>query len=141
MPLYICRWQNGDFSAAFASNREKADCMFDEAVNADAGEVFVAPEFMVHLKLRDKPAGPDDFAPFDLEGFGEDFMDQILTKAYPCFEDAMMADDGTEESVEAAIQHEKARLWGKKKPAKSNDPEDQEASRFYSTGLKASMAL
>jgi hypothetical protein len=42
MPLFICRWQNGDFSAVSASSREEAVELLDEVGNADVAEVFTA---------------------------------------------------------------------------------------------------
>jgi hypothetical protein len=48
MPLFICRWQNGDFSAVSASSREEAVELLDEVGNADVAEVFTAKRFMVH---------------------------------------------------------------------------------------------
>jgi hypothetical protein len=123
MPLYICRWQNGDFSAVFARNREIADFMLDEVGNADLGEVFTAPNFMVHFKLLPKPDGIDDFHPFELEALGEAFGDQILEKCYPHFEKVAMRDDVSMEDLEDALKYEKARLWGSKEVPPSEDPE------------------
>jgi hypothetical protein len=123
MPLYICRWQNGDFSAVFARNREIADFMLDEVGNADVAEVFTAPEFMVHFKLLPRPDGVEDFHPFEFEGFGEAFSEQILEKGYPHFEKVAMRDDVTIEDLEIVLKYEKERLWGSKKVPLSKDPE------------------
>jgi hypothetical protein len=42
MPLFICRWQNGDFSAVSASSRAEALELLDEVSNADVADVFQA---------------------------------------------------------------------------------------------------
>ena len=52
MPLFICRWQNGDFSAVSASSREEAMELLDEVGNADVAEMFAAKRFMVHFQLK-----------------------------------------------------------------------------------------
>lgn len=137
MPLYICRWQNGDFSAAYASNRTQADFMFDEVGNADECQVFVASDFLVHFKLKDSTDGPDDWQPFELESFGEAFLDRILGKGYPFFEKVMMSDEPSDEALEAVIRHEKKRLWGSKKPRLSSDP----AVRALQKGVNAPLSV
>jgi hypothetical protein len=42
MPLFICRWQNGDFSAVSTSSRDEAVGLLDEVGDADVAEVFTA---------------------------------------------------------------------------------------------------
>jgi hypothetical protein len=55
MPLFICRWQNGDFSAVSASSREEAMELLDEVGNADVADLFTAKRFMVHSQLNNDP--------------------------------------------------------------------------------------
>ena len=56
MPVYMCRWQNGDFSVAYAAKREDADILFDEIGNPDLAMVFRGPAlFATHFKLRKTP--------------------------------------------------------------------------------------
>ena len=40
MPLFICRWQNGDFSAVSASSKAAAIELLDEVGNAENCELF-----------------------------------------------------------------------------------------------------
>jgi hypothetical protein len=39
MPLFICRWQNGDFSAVSASSKKDAIELLDEVGNAETCEL------------------------------------------------------------------------------------------------------
>jgi hypothetical protein len=52
MPLYICRWQNGDFSAASAATKTDAIALLDEVGNAEVCELFTVKNFMVHFRLK-----------------------------------------------------------------------------------------
>jgi hypothetical protein len=48
MPLFICRWQNGDFSAVSASSKKDAIELLDEVGNAGTCELITMETFMVH---------------------------------------------------------------------------------------------
>ncbi len=67
MPLFICRWQNGDFSAVSASSRAEALELLDEVSNADVADVFKAKRFMVHFQLKKQIDDVEDPVPVDLE--------------------------------------------------------------------------
>lgn len=75
MPLFICRWQNGDFSAVSASSREEAMELLDEVGNADVAEVFTAKRFMVNFQLKKQV--DEEPVPVDFEGFGEETYDTL----------------------------------------------------------------
>jgi hypothetical protein len=83
MPLYICRWQNGDFSAVSASSRAEAIELLDEVGNAEVCELFAVKNFMVHFRLKEKTDELDDFVPVELEGFGEGTEDILCNHVYP----------------------------------------------------------
>jgi hypothetical protein len=53
MPLYVCRWQNGDFSVVQANNKEHAIEMLDEVANAEGYPLYAIIDFMVHFRLTD----------------------------------------------------------------------------------------
>ncbi len=113
MPVYVCRWPNGDVSAVFARNHEVAVEMLDEVGNADDGiaEIFEAPRFMVHFKLCENAcASTDNDIPVELERFGEEFWSQLMEKAYPEYYEETLKDDMTIESIERALQRERERL-------------------------------
>ena len=90
MPLFICRWQNGDFSAVSASSREEAIELLDEVGNADVAEVFAAKRFMVHFQLKQQVDNLEETVPVDFEGFGEETLDMLRERVYPVYTKASM---------------------------------------------------
>jgi hypothetical protein len=40
MPVYLCRWPNGDLTVVGASNKQEAIGLLDEFGNADHAEFF-----------------------------------------------------------------------------------------------------
>ena len=80
MPVFICRWPNGNFSFAFARSKLEAVHALDEIGNAEGYPVRMAKEFMVHFRLTDD-------GHFKLKEFGERTEDEI-SKEYPLLEQA-----------------------------------------------------
>lgn len=70
MPLYLCRWPNGDFSIADAEDEIAAIILFDEAGDI-IGTVItpLGPGFMVHFT---NPEGQPTF-----QDFGELTWDEL----------------------------------------------------------------
>jgi hypothetical protein len=147
MPLYICRWQNGDFSAVSASSKKDAIELLDEVGNAETCELFTVKNFMVHFRLKQETDEIDDFVPVELEGFGEQTVDMLCDRVYPDYFDASITEgenwpdeeEATKEDVTAtlrslneALVKERTRQWGAKEPETSNDPE---AARLQKAGL------
>jgi hypothetical protein len=137
MPLFICRWQNGDFSAVSAASREAAMELLDEVGNADVAEVFTAKRFMVHFQLK-KQVDVEDPVPVDLEGFGEETYDILCERVYPVYSKASMRvhndlytnDDVPKQEYDAALKvlndalaAERMRNEDSKKPELSDDPD------------------
>jgi hypothetical protein len=77
MPLYICRWKNGDFSAVSAASKTDAIELLDEVGNAEVCELFTVKKFMVHFSLKQETDEVDYFVPVELEGLGEETVDII----------------------------------------------------------------
>jgi hypothetical protein len=75
MPIYLCRWQNGDFSAVSASSKNDAIVLLDEVGNAEVCELFTMKNFMVHFRLKQETDEIDEIIPVELEGFGEETVD------------------------------------------------------------------
>lgn len=139
MPMFICRWQNGDFSAVSARSRVDAIALLDEVGNAEECELFTVRNFVVHFKLRKEAEDLDEVVPVELEGFGEDTEDMLCKRVYPIYDKASTEatedwpDEGTEipqEKQEAAWKRvndalitERNREWGMKKPVLSDDPQ------------------
>src|SRR5438067_10137099 len=90
MPLFICRWQNGDFSAVSASSREEAMELLDEVGNADVADLFTAKRFMVHFQLRKEVDNLEEPVPVSFEGFGEETYDTLCERVYPVYSKASM---------------------------------------------------
>jgi hypothetical protein len=138
MPLFICRWQNGDFSAVSASSREEAMELLDEVGNADVAEVFTAKRFMVHFQLKKQLDNLEEPVPVDLEGFGEETYDTLCERVYPVYSKASMRlhndlhanDEVPKEEYDAglkvlnnALAAERMRNEDSKKPELSDDPD------------------
>ena len=45
MPVFVCRWRNGDLSIVVAQNKEEATIRLDEFGNADHADIFRVKEF------------------------------------------------------------------------------------------------
>ena len=70
MPLYICRWRNGSFSAVNARSRKHAILLLSEIGNAEACELFPVTDFMVHFRLKDEADNIEGASPVELQEFG-----------------------------------------------------------------------
>ena len=54
MPVFMCRWPNGDLSFVSARNREDAIITLDELDNAEIAELRQVRDFMVDFRLTDR---------------------------------------------------------------------------------------
>lgn len=75
MPVFMCRWPNGDFSFVSAANKQEAVETLDEIDNAEGCPLAVDEDFMVHFRLEEDGT-------FELEGFGE-VTEEVIWKEYP----------------------------------------------------------
>jgi hypothetical protein len=138
MPLFICRWQNGGFSAVSAKSRDDAIILLDEVGNAEECELFTVKDFMVHFSLNEEATDLEEMIPVELEGFGEDTLDMLCDRVYPVYSQAIIrAEEGCPEDQEVpqemegaalkdvndALTKERWRQWGAKEPEISDDPE------------------
>ncbi len=83
MPLYMCRWPNGDCSVVWATNKGAAIENLDEVDNAEVCPLMVLRDFMVHFRLSDE-------GEIQLEGFGEATEDALFQLAYPVLDKILM---------------------------------------------------
>jgi hypothetical protein len=90
MPIYICRWQNGSFSAVNARSREQAILLLSEIGNAEACELFPVENFMVHFRLKDEADNIEGASPVELQEFGGETLDMLLDRVYPEYGKASM---------------------------------------------------
>ena len=82
MPLYLCRWANGDCSVVWAANKGEAVEILDEVDNAEGCPLMALREFMVHFRLSDE-------GEIRFEGFGEATEDALFQLAYPMLDKAL----------------------------------------------------
>jgi len=75
MPVFMCRWSNGDFSFVSARDKSKAIEALDEIANAEGCPLSVVEDFMVHFRLEEDGT-------FELDGFGE-VTENTIWKEYP----------------------------------------------------------
>ncbi len=83
MPLYMCRWPNGDCSVVWAANKGAAVEILDEVDNAEVCPLMALRDFMVHFRLSDE-------GEIQLEGFGEATEDALFQHAYPVLDKTLM---------------------------------------------------
>jgi hypothetical protein len=109
MPIFICRWPNGDVSMLSARNKDDAIEALDEFGNADNAYISQLKEqFLVDFRLTDD-------GHLELNQFGESTLDEIMEKAFPELE-RMKSDDPA--IISQAVELERTRLSGKKKKTK-----------------------
>jgi hypothetical protein len=110
MALYLCRWENGDFSIVQANNKEHAIEMLDEVANAEGMPLYAIREFMVHFRLTDEGT-------IELEEFGDDFSEYILDRVHPILGKMHIsppdASAKNKDEIRAAVQAERVRLKSK----------------------------
>jgi len=119
MPVYICRWQNGNVSAVSARSRDHAILLLDEFGNAEACELF-----------------PVKDSPLELQGFGGEMLDMLYDCVYPVYakacteavgawtEDGPMPPEKVEgvlRKLNDALSAERTRQWRSKEPQISDD--------------------
>ncbi len=81
MPVFMCRWPNGDFSFVSARNKSKAIEALDEIDNAEGCPLSVVEDLMVHFYL-------DDDGSLELDGFGE-VTENTIWKEYPILDETL----------------------------------------------------
>jgi hypothetical protein len=148
MPLFICRWQNGDFSAVSAASRDEAMELLDEVGNADVADLFTMKNFMVHFQLKAEADTVDDPVPVEIEAFGDDTYDMLWKRVYPVYgkvsakvvDDLPSSADIPNEMREAAlvklneaIVTERLRNVDSKKAELSDDPDVAELQKERDT--------
>ncbi len=90
MPVYLCRWPNGDISIAAGRTKDDVIAKLDEFGNADHADLFQLRDFMVDFTLKDD--GGLQLSDFGESGFGEVTIQEIMDNAYPELEKILMSD-------------------------------------------------
>ena len=122
MALYLCRWENGDFSVVQASNKEHALEMLDEVANAEGLPLYAITDFMVHFRLTDDGI-------VELGEFGERFGNHVCERVHPILGelDVSPYDAAPEDiaRIKAAVQLERDRLKAEPAPEPDTEPGKQ----------------
>lgn len=116
MPMFMCRWPNGDLSFVHARSKEEAIIALDEWDNAELAELMRVSEFMVDFRLNAD-------GELEVQDFGEVIRDCIGEKAFPLLTEARRAafadsdepDRAGKRMIRKAVEQEKKRLVGKKR--------------------------
>jgi len=107
MPIFMCRWPNGDFSVVNAATKNDAIYLLDEVGNGEGCPVkILKTDFMVHFTLADD-------GEIALELFGELLDEEIMEFGYPLLSKALRQRyefDGDDHSDEANQARENVRL-------------------------------
>ena len=99
MPLFLCRWPNGDCSVVLARNEADAVERLDEVGNAEGCPITRLSNMQVHFTLTDE-------ARLALDGLGEDTWTEVVEFCYP--EVVRALSEG--EDVAVAVTQERERL-------------------------------
>lgn len=125
MPVFLCRWPNGDISIAAARTKDDMIEKLDEFGNADHADLFQLRDFMVDFTLKDD--GGLRLSDFGESGFGEVAIQEIMDKAYPELEKILMSDEleklehsspEYQAAIRKAVEVERNRLERRTKNAK-----------------------
>jgi hypothetical protein len=121
MPIYICRWPNGDVSLAAGESEVEVADVLDEVDNPDAGELMELDHpIAVHFKLGAKP-GEEGTLPLCFQDMSEQLESPIYERAYPVYNEVCMKADPTVKELTEALKHEKNPIY-RKAPEPSLNP-------------------
>jgi len=125
MPVYICRWPNGDFSVVSAANRERAIELLDEIGNAEGSPISVIKDFMIHFELKDS-------GELEFESFGEATEGKIIEWGYPLLDDAWaaVASGSLGEDERANVMRQAVAAERERVVHKSKEPETELGKRI-----------
>ena len=104
MPVYLCRWSNGDVSLAAGESEVEVADVLDEVDNPDAAELMQLDHAIaVHFKLGTRP-GEEGTLPLRFEDMSEQLESSIYERAYPVYnevrDEAGPDDQGADRSPE-----------------------------------------
>ena len=109
VPVFLCRWPNGDCSVVLARSKADAVEKLDEVANAEGCPMVELSEAQVHFALNDD-------GQLVLDGLGEDTEQDIFEFCYPALGKALAVG----KDVVQAVQQERDR--GKDDRAEAEAP-------------------
>jgi hypothetical protein len=139
MPVFLCRWPNGEFSIVSAATKSDAIELLDEWGNAEAADITRIPDCMFDFRLNDR-------GEIELSQISQYTEDLVREKCYPELQQIILdaIDDEGEykpgglEQIRAAVHHERTRLWKSSHPPKQADTE---LGRELQRGMDASSVV
>src|SRR5215467_14170478 len=90
MPMYVCRWPNGDFSIVSAATKEEVVILLDEWGNAEQASLRRMPECMFDFRLRNN-------GEIELSSIGEATDDFVMQTCYPELDKAIRSAERNDE--------------------------------------------
>ncbi len=109
MPVYVCRWPNGDCSVVQARTKQAAIIKLDEMDNAEGCPLFKLDECQIHFRLTDE-------GQLELQSCGEETESGIWNVCYPVL-DGVLPDKAPDdwsvterEAVHHAVRQERDRV-------------------------------
>jgi hypothetical protein len=121
MPVYLCRWPNGDLSLAAGESHLEVGDVLDEVDNPDAAELMQLDHAIaVHFRLGTKP-GDEGSLPLHFEDMSEQLESSIYERGYPVYNEVRMKPDPTVKELTEALKHEKNPIY-RKAPEVSSNP-------------------
>jgi hypothetical protein len=121
MPVYICRWPNGEVSLAAGESEVEVANVLDEVDNPDAAELMrLDHAIAVHFKLGTMP-GEEGTLPLCFEEMSEQLESSICERAYPVYNEVCTKPDPTGKELTEALKHEKNPIY-RKVPKPSSNP-------------------
>ena len=122
MPIYSCRWPNGDVSIAAGESEVEVADVLDEVDNSDAAELMQLDHAVaVHFKLGTRP-GEEGTLPLRFEDMNEELQSSIYERAYPVYNEVRTKPDPSVKELIEALKHEKNPIY-RKAPEPSSNPE------------------
>jgi len=120
MPIYLCRWPNGDVSIATGESEIEIADVLDEVDNPDAAELMQLDHAVaVHFKLGTRP-GEEGTLPLRFEGMSEELESSIYERAYPVYNEVRTKPTPMVEELTEALKHEKNPIYRKALELSSN---------------------
>jgi hypothetical protein len=114
MPIYLCRWPNGEFSIVNAGTKAEAIELLDEWGNAERAFISRMTDCMLDFRLADD-------GQFELANIGESTRECVMENCYPDLGKAIAATEWDEEGLDyseqghkrirEAVELERTRLW------------------------------
>lgn len=117
MPVFLCRWPNGDVSLVMAESKHDAIWELDEVASAEPRFVRQMRSCMVHFTLTE--AGT-----LELEGFG-DRTTREIKRAYPILSKVQDLISGQPKKGKGGLRDPAVRRERERVQPDGSDPDEQ----------------